>query len=273
MNTRKLPQQDKSLKYQCLLLMDEFTAMGKIQILSKGISYIAGYGLRVMPIIQSPAQLVEVYGKDAAQTFTTNHALQIVFPPKPSELQTAKDISEWLGYQTVKGISESRKKNPFDKSSGSETHSDQRRALLLPQEITGLPQTEELVVAEGIPPILAQKIKYYQDPVFVERMKIISPSLRALGDATPTQQQLEDAFVSGELGASVPLIERNSTFRPGGKPAQRDNEHSRHRRHFGQPDHYPARSAAGRYPDARHTQLRKFRGRFFQCEKARLRGN
>ena len=38
-----------------------------------------------------------VYGKDDAQTFTTNHALQIVFPPKASETQTAKDISEWLG--------------------------------------------------------------------------------------------------------------------------------------------------------------------------------
>jgi len=30
--------------------------------------------------------LFDVYGKEAAQTFTTNHALQIVFPPKASEL-------------------------------------------------------------------------------------------------------------------------------------------------------------------------------------------
>jgi type IV secretion system protein VirD4 len=85
--------------------MDEFTAIGKIPILSKGISYIAGYGLRMMPIIQSPAQLVDVYGKESAQTFTTNHALNIIFPPKASETQSAKDISEWLGYQTVKGYS------------------------------------------------------------------------------------------------------------------------------------------------------------------------
>ena len=60
----------------------------------------------MMPIIQSPSQLFDVYGKDAAQTFTTNHALQIVFPPKASETHTAKDISEWLGYQTVKGVSD-----------------------------------------------------------------------------------------------------------------------------------------------------------------------
>ena len=41
-------------------------------------------------------------GPEAATTFTTNHALQVVFPPKATEVQTAKDISEWLGYQTVK---------------------------------------------------------------------------------------------------------------------------------------------------------------------------
>jgi len=106
LNTRELPNQNQLLKYPCLLLMDEFTAIGKIGILSKGISYIAGYGLRMMPIIQSPSQLFDVYGKEAAQTFTTNHALQIVFPPKASETHTAKDISEWLGYQTVKGVSD-----------------------------------------------------------------------------------------------------------------------------------------------------------------------
>ena len=35
LNTRELPNQNKALKYPCLLLMDEFTAIGKIGILSK----------------------------------------------------------------------------------------------------------------------------------------------------------------------------------------------------------------------------------------------
>ncbi|MGL6349386.1 MAG: type IV secretory system conjugative DNA transfer family protein, partial [Aeromonas sp.] len=82
LNTRELPEQNPDLKHSCLLLMDEFTAMGKVGILSKGISYIAGYGLRMLPIIQSPAQLRETYGADAAETFIDNHALQIVFAPK-----------------------------------------------------------------------------------------------------------------------------------------------------------------------------------------------
>lgn len=207
LNTRELPERNPALKFQCLLLADEFTAPGKMGILSKGIGYIAGYGLRMLPIIQSPSQLVEVYGKDAAATFTTNHALQIVFPPKASELQNARDISEWLGYQTVDGTSESKPKNPFAKRDKTLSVSDQRRALLLPQEITSLGRDKELVVVEDCPPILASKIRYYADPVFVNRLKEVSPSLRALGRKLPTQRQLDDAAARGEMGAGVPIID------------------------------------------------------------------
>lgn len=207
LNTRQLPEHNPALKYQCLLLADEFTAMGKINALSKGISYIAGYGLRMLPIIQSPSQLVEVYGKDAAQTFTTNHALQIVFPPKASELQTARDISEWLGYQTVKGVSQSKRKGLFAKESPSESQSDQRRALLLPQEITSLGNEKELVVTEGCPPIMAKKIRFFSDQFFMQRLRTISPLLAAKGKKTLTEAQFKAIVTTGELTAHIPRID------------------------------------------------------------------
>ncbi len=174
LNTRELPNRKPELKHTCLLLMDEFTAIGKIPVLSRGIAYIAGYGLRMMPIIQSPSQLMEVYGRDAAQTFQSNHALQIVFPPKASETVTARDISEWLGYQTVKGISHSQSGGLL-KNTKSENTSEQRRALMLPQEITGLGQDKELVIMENTPPILAKKVVYYRDTTFTRRLEEVSP--------------------------------------------------------------------------------------------------
>lgn len=215
LNTRELPNQNKDIKYACMLLMDEFTAMGKIPIMSKGISYIAGYWLRMMPIIQSPAQLVEVYGKEAAQTFRTNHALQIIYPPKASDTETARDISEWLGYQTVKGVSESKAKGLFAKKNETESESDQRRALLLPQEITSLGSDKEIVVIENVPPILAKKVTYYADHAFIDRLKSVSKRLQALGKAMPKQRELDDAITSGELGAPVNKIDitiHNSMF-------------------------------------------------------------
>jgi len=220
LNTRELPIERKTkrinadgsidlpIKYTCLLLMDEFTAIGKLGVLSKGVSYIAGYWLRLLPIIQSPSQLDEVYGKDAAATFKTNHALNIIFPPKATDIQTSKEISEWLGYQTVDGVSTSKGRSLFAKPSDSV--SDQRRELLKPQEVSGLKPGTQLVVVENVPPILAQKISYYSDHVFVDRLKSVSKSLADLGKKLPTKDELEMAIFKGELGIPVPLINLES---------------------------------------------------------------
>lgn len=205
LNTRELPSQDKEIKHDCLLLMDEFTAIGKVGVLSKGISYIAGYGLRMLPIIQSPSQLVDVYGREAADTFTVNHALNIVFPPKATETQAARDISEWLGYETVKGVSTSKTKSIFEKRSPSENISDQRRALLLPQEITSLGADKAIVALENTPPIMAKKIRYFNDPIFVNRLKSVSKTLSALS-FSQAKKQLISVIESGELAAPVPTL-------------------------------------------------------------------
>ena len=88
-NTRELPQNNDELRHQCLLLMDEFTSIGKVEIISTAIAYMAGYNIRLLPIIQSMAQLDAVYGKDVSRTMITNHALQIVYAPR--EQQDATD--------------------------------------------------------------------------------------------------------------------------------------------------------------------------------------
>src|SRR5262249_55005452 len=60
LNTKELPAQNSSLKYQCLLLLDEFPSIGKIGILAKAVGYLAGYNLRLLPICQSLSQLASV---------------------------------------------------------------------------------------------------------------------------------------------------------------------------------------------------------------------
>ena len=205
LNTRELPSQDTSIKYNCLLLMDEFTTIGKMGVLAKGIGYIAGYGLRMMPIIQNPSQLITVYGKDEAVTFQSNHALTIVYPPKATEVEAAENISKWLGYETVKGVSISSPSGFFT-GNRSKSESDQRRALLLPQEIISLGGDNELVVMENVLPIVAKKIQYYKDAVFVSRLKKASPTLAKI-KGIPLKSELDKAVQDGELSADVPILE------------------------------------------------------------------
>lgn len=167
LNTKELPEKNPALKYQCLLLLDEFTSIGKVGIIASANAYIAGYNLRLLPIIQSLAQLESVYGKEDARTLVTNHALQIYYAPR--EQKDANDYSEMLGYETVKGKSMSRQMGD-GRGGRSESTSDQRRALLLPQEIKEIGQWKEIISIENTKPILCDKIKYFDDPTFKARL-------------------------------------------------------------------------------------------------------
>ncbi|RYV04112.1 type IV secretion protein [Shewanella sp. OPT22] len=165
LNTRELPEQNANLKYQVLLLMDEFAAIGKVNILSKGISYVAGYGLRLLTIIQSPSQLREIYGHDSAETLIENHALQIVFAPKNPKV--AREISESLGTDTIKQCS--RSKQLSGRGGRSENISDHSRALLLPQEIMRLGMDKAILLIENCSPVKCRKIRWYQDKALMQR--------------------------------------------------------------------------------------------------------
>lgn len=164
-NTKQLPQDNPALKHQCLLLMDEFTSIGKVEIIANAVSYMAGYNLRLFPIIQSVAQLDAVYGKESARTIITNHALQIIYTPR--EQQDANEYSEMLGYTTVrkKNVSRSRRERNVSEN-------EERRALMLPQELKAMSQDSEIVIYEGMAhPAKVSKIRYYQDKTFTARLK------------------------------------------------------------------------------------------------------
>lgn len=173
LNTKELPKANPALKYQCLLLMDEFTAIGKVDIISSAVSYMAGYNIRLLPIIQSMAQLDATYGKDVSRTIITNHALQIIYAPR--EQQDANDYSEMLGYTTV------RKENITRGRDYTRSESEERRALMLPQELKAMGFDKEVFLYEGIPhPVMCEKIKYYQDKYFTARLlpKVETPILK-----------------------------------------------------------------------------------------------
>ncbi|WP_242538856.1 type IV secretory system conjugative DNA transfer family protein [Trinickia acidisoli] len=179
LNLRELPQANPELRYQCLLMMDEFTSMGKVNIIAKAIGFMAGYNMRLMPIIQSVSQLTAVYGQQDARTLMTNHALQVIFAPR--EQQDANEYSEMLGYVTQKNTSISRPAGfSFQKqASRNDTTSDQRRALMLPQELKELGQDREIIMLENTKPILAEKIRYFMDPVFKQRVRA-APSISSV---------------------------------------------------------------------------------------------
>ena len=163
-NTKELPQDNPDLQHQCLLLMDEFISIGKVEIIAHSVSYMAGYNIRLFPIIQSVTQLDAVYGKEYARTIITNHALQIIYTPR--EQQDANEYSEMLGYTTVKRRNVSRGRER------SVSESEERRALMLLQELKGMSQDNEIILYEGMTHAAkVGKIRYSQDGLFTKRLK------------------------------------------------------------------------------------------------------
>jgi type IV secretion system protein VirD4 len=140
LQTRELPERNPALKYQVMMLLDEFTALGRIPIIAEAISYLPGYNVRIVLVIHTPAQLREVYGIYNAETMLKSLAARIVFAPK--DFPDAREISDELGFTTVPSKTVSTPTGAaLDKRgqrSRSQSVSHQRRALLLPQEIKEL---------------------------------------------------------------------------------------------------------------------------------------
>src|SRR5882762_5817661 len=172
LQTRELPEQNPHLKHQVIMLLDEFTALGRIPIIAEAISYLPGYNVRVVLVIQTPAQLREVYGIHNAETMMKSLAARIVFAPK--DVSDAREISDELGFTTVRVKSISKPigigVEPRGGRSLSESVSLQRRALLLPQEVKELGSERCIVFYEGLRPIRFKKVRYFRDKRFRARL-------------------------------------------------------------------------------------------------------
>jgi type IV secretion system protein VirD4 len=172
LQTEELPEHNPALKHQVLMLLDEATAPGKIPILAQAISYLPGYNVRLLLIIQALSQLREVYGANAADTMMKSLAARILYAPK--DYAEANEISQELGMTTVRVKSFSRPRMSFFSSKGQRHGSvnvnEQKRPLLLPQEVKELGRDRELLLYESLRPILAKKNRYFEDPLFKKRL-------------------------------------------------------------------------------------------------------
>lgn len=164
-NTSELPQNNPDLKYQCLMLMDEGTSPGKIAVLEKAVSYMAGYNMRLLFIAQSPAQLQDraVYGEHGARNIMTNIALKVLY--KPNDVADSEEYSKLLGKITV--LEDTSKSRGGGSKGVSRTETQNQRDLMMPQELREMSKDKAIITFEGIShPIMLDKNKYYADPVF-----------------------------------------------------------------------------------------------------------
>lgn len=164
LNVRELP--DGETPVPVLVILDEFARLGRASVIASAFSYVAGYGIRLLPVIQSRSQLRGVYGEHVADEIVANCGVEVAFTPK--ELRVANELSDRIGYVGQESITRSLTINGL-LANRSKSISEQRRALLLPQELMQFPADRLILLRGGIPPIIGTKIFYFKSRFFKSR--------------------------------------------------------------------------------------------------------
>lgn len=164
LNVRALPDENSAVPV--LVILDEFARLGRASVIASAFSYVAGYGIRLMPVIQSRSQLRGVYGEHVADEIVANCGVEVAFTPK--ELRVANDLSERIGYVGQESVTNSLTINGL-LANRSKSISEQRRALMLPQELMQFPPDKLILLRGGIPPIEGRKIAYFSNRFFKAR--------------------------------------------------------------------------------------------------------
>ena len=137
--------------------------MGNLQSFAATLSYIAGYGMKVFLINQGLPQINGIYGKD--NQILMNCHLQIFYAPNDND--TAKYAEQLMGNETI--ITESTSDSGGFIPKKTYSHSEQARALMNSDEIKRLGD-REIISASGFPPVLLDKVKYYENDYFRKRL-------------------------------------------------------------------------------------------------------
>ena len=161
-----------------LLMLDEFPALGRLDFFESALAFMAGYGLRAVLIAQSLNQIEKAYGPN--HSILDNCHVRVAFAT--NDERTARRISDALGTATELRAQRNYAGHRLAPWLGHLMVSRQEsaRALLTPGEVMQLPADEEIVMVAGHPPVRAQKLRYYEDRNFTERL--VPPP--ALSDTT-----------------------------------------------------------------------------------------
>lgn len=153
-----------------LFCLDEFATLGHMQTIENAAGQIAGFGVKLWPIIQDLGQLETLYQK-RWQTFMANAGVLQFFGN--SDLTTLDWISKRLGDTTLRVMSKGEVgyKQAAETGATGESWANDVRPLLSVDEISQLfgrddPLCRQLVIWAGHDPLILQRAYYDKHELF-----------------------------------------------------------------------------------------------------------
>ena len=152
-----------------LFVLDEFATLGHMRQIEDAAGQIAGFGVKLWPILQDLGQLKALY-KDRWETFMGNAGTLQFFGN--NDLTTLEYISKRLGSTTIEQLSKSDVTPGTAQAGGTgESYAPRTTPLLEPDEISMLfgrndPELRQLIIRAGLAPMILQKAYHDQHDAF-----------------------------------------------------------------------------------------------------------
>ena len=149
-----------------LFLLDEFAALGHMASIEKAAGQIAGFGVKLWPILQDVTQLKRDY-KDSWETFIGNAGMLMAFCV--SDVSTTEYVSKLLGKTEIRPISFSTNTgNSSGGASSGQTSSSPVQVvdLLSPHEVSlFFNRRNRMMICkpQSELPFVVQRLAYYND--------------------------------------------------------------------------------------------------------------
>lgn len=165
MACRAMTQNKAKPQTPVLFLLDEFPALGHMAAIEQGIGVVAGYGVRFWIFCQDMPQLRAIYGEGAG-TLMANCAVRSFFGV--TELETADYLSRSLGRTTVETHNQAARVagGGLVATDATVSRSMTARDLMTADEVSAMPEGKQIILVQGLRPVMADKVRYFEDRAF-----------------------------------------------------------------------------------------------------------
>jgi type IV secretion system protein VirD4 len=159
----------KENKHRLLMLVDEFPRLGKLPLFADALSFLAGYNIKVMLVMQSKSQLDSPDSFGVGNTIIESCKIRSLYTPQDPD--TAQWISEALGPKTEVHQQTTYTGHRLAFWLGHIMVADQEsaRPLMDAAEVCKLPSADCILLVAGYPPFRVKRLRYYEHADFKAR--------------------------------------------------------------------------------------------------------
>jgi type IV secretion system protein VirD4 len=202
-------------KYPVRIFLDEFTKLGKFDLIGDKLGITRSSGGIFILMTQSLSDVSNLYGKN---NIAINCAHWVIYKINSTDPELAEKISKLTGPVTVQEVrpTENITRNKYGKKEKtvSKSVNTDKQNLMTPTDIIDMPADDCLIFITGMKPIRAKKIKYFKDKELLRRSQFQEPYPDcALNSNQDEIKQYENVNGNNKIDINTPLQNKNIFIR------------------------------------------------------------